>query len=438
MSTRWIGLFVAVLASTAQGDDWPQWRGPKRDGVWREDGIVDKVPKKLEFVWRTPLGLGYAGPAVAGRRIFVMDRELAQGQRNPGNPFSRNAVGGNERVVCLDFDTGKVIWKHEYPCRYTISYPSGPRVTPTVADGKVYAIGAMGDMVCLDAETGKTIWSKNFVRDFGATVNTWGYSASPLVDGDNLIAVAGGEKAGVVALNKNTGATVWKALEFADFGYCPPMIFEFGGRRQLIVWSPIALHSLDPKDGTIFWEQPFRVKAGMTIATPVLDGDRLFVTAFYSGPMMMKLAADAPKAEVLWKGNSESEIKTDGLHAVMCTPVAVNGHIYGVCSYGQFRCLEAATGKRVWESLKPTGMGRWWNAFIVPQGDRYFIHNEQGELLSAKLSPKGFEETGRAFLIEPTNKANNRKVVWSHPAFAHRSVVARNDKEIVRVDLAAK
>lgn len=436
---RFAGLvFSMVVSATAHADDWPQWRGPHRDGVWRETGIIEKLPKVLKFRWKVPVGLGYAGPAVADNLVYVMDRQLDRGQSNPNNPFAKTPVGGTEGIVCLEVETGKVRWKYDYPCRYTISYPSGPRVTPTVDRGNVYAVGAMGDMFCCDAKSGKLIWKTNFVKEFGATVNTWGFSASPLVDGNHVIVIVGGANgAGVVAFNKDTGATVWKSLDFPDPGYCPPTIFEAGGARQLIVWSPKALDSLDPATGKVLWEQPFPIKAGMSISTPIREKEKLFVTAFYSGPMMMKLDDDKPTASILWKGKSESEINTDGLHAVMCTPVFKDDYIYGICSYGQLRCLKAATGERVWESLQPTGKGRWWNAFIVPQGDRFFIHNEQGDLITARLSPKGYEETSRAFLIAPTNKANNRKIVWSHPAFANKCVFARNDREIVCVDLSA-
>lgn len=435
-------VFLSVLiASACQAEDWPQWRGARRDGVWRESGIVETLPEKIPHVWKTPIGAGYAGPAVAGGRVYVTDRFLGQGQANPENPFSKDAVGGSERIVCLEEKTGKVLWTHEYPCRYTISYPAGPRATPTIHEGKVYSVGAMGDFFCLDAESGKVLWSKNYPRDFGTEINTWGMSAAPLIDGQNVILLVGGKNdSGVVALNKDTGAEVWRALEFADPGYAAPMIFQAGGARQLIVWNPDSLASLDPATGKTYWLEPFPLKAGLSIPTPIYDPQsrRLFVTAFYNGPLMMKLADDSPTASVLWKGKSNSEIKTDGLHAIMCTPCFQGDYLYGVCSYGQLRCLDATTGKRMWETFQATGEGRWWNAFILRHEDRYVLANEQGDLIFARFSPKGYEEISRGFLIEPTNKALRRKIVWSHPAFANRRVYARNDKEIVCADLAEK
>lgn len=434
-------VFLVGWACGAAADDWPQWRGPKRDGVWRETGIVESLPAKLTPVWKTAIGAGYAGPAVANGRVFVTDRLLDAGQENPSNPFSRDAVGGVERVLCLDEKTGEIVWKHVYPCRYTISYPSGPRATPTIDNGKAYVLGAMGDFFCMDAATGKILWQKSFTKDYGTEINTWGMSAAPLIEGSKVILLVGGKPgAGVVALDKETGAEIWRTLEFNDPGYAPPMIFEAGGARQLIIWSPDSLVSLDPETGKKYWEQPFPLKAGLSIPSPIVDPERrlLFVTAFYNGPLMMRLSDSAPQAKLLWKGKSNSEIKTDILHSIMPTPFFDNGYIYGVCSYGQLRGIEAETGKRVWETFKATGEGRWWNAFLIKQSDRYFIANEQGDLIIARLSPTGYEELSRAFLIEPTGKAMRRNIVWSHPAFANKRIYARNDKEILCVDLAKK
>ena len=433
-------LSLVLIPDGASGDDWPQWRGPKRDGVWRENGIVEKLPAKLRIKWRREIGAGYAGPAVAGGRVYLADRILDRDERNPRNQFSRSAVRGKERVLCLDAESGEVVWEHAYPCRYEVMYPSGPRATPTAAGGKVYAVGAMGNLFCLDAAKGSVIWSKNYVDDYGTEINGWGMSSAPLIDGQKVIVLVGGtESRLVMALDKDSGKEIWRSLALDDPGYAAPVIFGEGRARQLIVWTPRHVNSLDPATGAVHWQQPFEVKSSLSIPTPIYDPKRqlLLVTSFYNGSLMLKLEREKPAAELLWKGKSSSEIKTDGLHAIMCTPFLDDGHIYGVCSYGQLRCLEAGTGKRVWETREPTGEGRWWHAFLIRHEDRYFLANEQGELITARLTPKGYEETSRAFLIEPTNRAQRRKVVWSHPAFANRSVYARNDREIVCADLAA-
>ena len=427
-----IGLLIVLgLFATAPAfaDDWPQWGGPQRDLVWREKGIVKTLPNVglLPRMWSTPIGEGYAGPAVANGRVYVMDRMKAE---------------GNERILCLDAANGKILWKHSYRVRYTVAYDAGPRMTPVVDDGKVYTIGAQGHMFCFNAETGEIVWQKNFVEDFQTKIPTWGMVASPLVDGQQLITLVGGaDKALVVSFDKATGKEIWRALEDSEPGYCPPMMFSFDGVRQVIIWHPHAVSSLNPANGETYWEIPFDVKASLCIPAPRQVGNRLFLTAFYNGPRMIEVGPGGKSARIVWKGNSNSEQRTDGLHSIMPTPWVTDSHIYGICSYGQLRCLDAKTGKRLWETFAATGEGRWWNAFLIPHEDQFFIHNDQGDLIIAELTPAGYKELSRSKLIEPTREndsSDGRKTIWSHPAFAMQSVFARNDKEIVRVNLAAE
>ncbi|MFM8271782.1 MAG: PQQ-binding-like beta-propeller repeat protein, partial [Gemmata sp.] len=180
---------VVAGGSLAAGDDWPQWMGPKRDNVWRESGILEKFPKGgPKVLWRSPIAAGYSGPAVADGKVFVTDRVLAKGAKNPEDPFdTENKIASTERVLCLDQKTGKELWKHEYECAYQISYPAGPRCTPLVSDGKVYTLGAMGDVCCFDANTGKVVWSVDFKKAYGAKPAIWGYAAHPVIDGKKLI-----------------------------------------------------------------------------------------------------------------------------------------------------------------------------------------------------------------------------------------------------------
>jgi outer membrane protein assembly factor BamB len=445
-----IAVVFGVASAPVLGDDWPQWLGPQRDGVWRESGIVDRFPSDGPPVrWRAPIGGGYAGPAVAGGRVYVTDRVLAEGVRNPDNPFQRGSIAGKERVLCLDDANGQVVWKHEYDCSYTVSYPAGPRTTPVVVDGKVWTLGSEGDLFCFETATGKVVWHRDLKKDFGVGTPVWGFSSNPLVDGNKLICLVGGEGSAAVAFDKSTGKELWRSLSVEGEhgpGYCPPMIYEAGGVRQLIVWHPTAVNSLDPETGKVHWSQEFKLQSGLSIPTPRKLGDNLFVTSFYNGPMMFKLDGERPAATLLWRGESNNERRTDKLHAIMSTPYLEDGHIYGVCSYGQLRCLKMDTGERVWETIKPTGAtgerggqgDRWCNAFLVKHEDRFFLANEKGELIIARLSPKGYDELSRAPLIEPTNFAMGRNIVWSHPAFANRSVYLRNDKEIACFSLAAE
>ena len=434
-------LLVAFAAIIERGhaDDWPQWLGPQRDGVWRETGLVKKFsPDGPPVRWRTKIGAGYAGPAVARGQVYVTDRQLAPNTSNPADPFQRGTILGTERVLCLNEADGKILWKHEYDCPYSVSYPAGPRTTPAVQGGKVYTLGAEGNLFCFEAETGKVLWSRELKMDYGMPTPLWGFAGHPLVDGQKVICLVGGPGSVAVAFNKDSGKEIWRALAAKEPGYCPPMIFEAGGKRQLIVWHPESINSLNPETGEVYWTQPFAVQQALTIPTPRLHGDRLLVSSFYNGSMMLQLDSTKPAATLLWRGKSKSERNTDGLHSIMSTPFFDGSHIYGVCSYGQFRCLNAGTGERVWESFEPTGgkEARWATTFIIKNGDRFFLPNEKGDLMIAKLSPKGYEEISRAHLLKPTNTAAGRDVVWCHPAFANRCIYWRNDEEIICASLA--
>jgi outer membrane protein assembly factor BamB len=445
-------LVSACAANTARADDWPQWLGLKRDGVWREAGILDKFPPGgPKPKWTAKIGGGYAGPAVAGGKVYVTDRVLAPGERNPDDPFSKGKIKGMERVICLNVADGEVQWVHEYPRTYEgLSYATGPRATPLVAGGKVYTLGAMGDLYCLNAENGQIIWWKELPKKYEFNVPMWGFAGHPLLDGDRLICLVGGKGSVAVAFNKDTGAEVWKNLSAKEPGYAPPMIYENEGKRLLIIWDPESINALDPVTGKRYWTTPFGDKkyvgAGMTIPTPRLTGDELYLSAFYAGSVLLKLHGEG-KPEVRWKAHGRSEMPedTEALHCVMSTPFIKDGHIYGVDSYGELRCLKLDTGERLWSTFAPvTGKStRWGNAFLTPQGDRVFLFNEKGELVIARLTPKGYEEIDRARILDPTTpipgfKGAARMVVWTYPAFADRCLFVRNDREIVCVSLAAE
>ena len=440
-----IKLVVASLAcalafgmAPAHAEDWPEWRGAGRMGVWTETGILERFPDSgLKVRWRTPVRAGYAGPAVAGGRVFVVDAQR-----------SLESMAVVERAVALDEETGAVLWTREWTTDYTgliFTWAVGPRATPTVDGDRVYVLGAAGILYCLDAETGDVIWRKDYKADYDAELPAWGMAGAPLVDGDLLICLVGGDPgAKLVAFDKRTGDEVWRALASdSEPGYSAPIVIEAGGVRQLILWHPEAVASLNPATGEVYWEQPVHADYAMSVATPVLSGRRLFVSSFYNGALMLGLDLDRPDSSVLWKSTSDSELMTEALHAVINTPVIQGDYIYGIGSYGQLRALDARTGERLWETQAVTQeRARWASAFIVRNGDRYFINNDRGELIIARFSPEGYEEIGRTELIAPTSDPGNRRrlktVNFSHPAYANGHVCARNDEEILCASLAAE
>ena len=341
---------VAIaLVGTVRADDWPQWLGPQRDGVWRETGVVDKFPESgLTVKWRVPVSLGYSGPAVADGRVYVTDfvRDSGTVANNPGQ---RTELTGHERVLCLNATDGKEIWKHSDSVLYKISYPSGPRTTPTVSGGKVYTLGAEGLLLCLDAERGNVVWSKDLKKEYKTESPIWGFCGAPLVDGQKLICLVGGVGSVAVAFDKDTGHELWKALSASESGYCPPSIIEAAGKRQLILWSADTLNSLDPETGSVFWSQPLKPGYGMSIAIPRVHGDFMFASGNGAVAAVLKLDKTKPGAEFVWRGTNKT-----ALYAANTTPVIDdNGILYGAdCTTGQFRAVKLETGERLWDTFK--------------------------------------------------------------------------------------
>ncbi len=432
---------ILIFPTLSFAEDWPQWGGKNRNGDWTETGILEKFPSDgLKIEWRAPIGGGYSGPVVSDEKIVVTDWKLS--------PETKR-LEGTERAVCLDEKTGKVLWTREWPADYSAlmqSYASGPRATPTIDADRVYLIGAVGNIFCLSMKTGDVIWQKDCVKEYKAAIPTWGASSAPLVDGDRVIFLAGADPDGkVMAFDKITGQERWRALSSRwEMGYSQPVIYEAGGKRQLIVWHPRAVSSLDPETGKVYWEQLDRTPSDMCIATPVKSGSYLFVASFYGGSMMMELDNAQPASKLLWriKGKSEMPGKTEALHAVITTPIIIGDYIYGTCSYGELRCLNAKTGERIWSSDKLGRQGRWGSAFWVRNGDRYFVNNDVGDLIIAQFTPEKYAELDRTKLIKPTTNAGfgprrlfETTVNWVQPAYANRHIVTRNDEEIIRASL---
>ena len=297
-------------------------------------------------------------------------------------------------------------------------------------------------MRCYEAESGKLLWDKNFVREFQCKPPPWGWASHPLVDGDKVITLVGGEGSAVVAFHKDTGKELWRALTVKEIGYAPVVIVEAGGKRQLIAWHTEAVNALDPETGRLYWSHKFPdgepVRPGITVATPLQIGNRLFMTCVHHGTLVLELTSEKPGAKLVWKGKSDNFEKPDTLHSLMSTPAVKDGYFYGICAFGELRCLDATTGKRLWETHQATWGKKtvFANAFLNPQGDRLFIFNDKGDLIIARPNPKGYEEIDRAHVLEPTLLSRGRDVVWSQPAYANRCMFARNDKEIVCVSLA--
>jgi len=438
-----IWILILIVTPPVRADDWPQWMGPRRDGVWREAGVVKAIPAGgLPVKWRVEVKGGYSGPAVANGRVYLTDYERTAGEL-ANAPNDRTLLAGRERILCLDAASGRLLWKHEYDCPYAISYASGPRCTPTVADGKVYVLGAEGNLTCLDALTGRLIWAKDFKKDYAAPTPIWGFCGHPLVDGRQLICLVGGEGSVAVAFDKDSGKELWRSLSASESGYCPPTLIESAGVRQLMIWDADNLNSLEPATGRLLWSQPLKPAYGMSIMAPQVadtkQGRVLFASGIGRVGALFSLAATEPAARVIWRGEPKTAV-----YCANSTPFIAGDVLYGCdCETGFLTAVDLTTGDRLWETGGPTmgsRRGRHGTAFLVRQepseAGRTWLFSETGDLILARLTPEKYEELGRVHLLDPTNECFGREVVWSHPAFANRCIFARNDRELVCGSLA--
>jgi outer membrane protein assembly factor BamB len=423
-------ILLIVFHSQELQDDWPDWRGPKRDGTWIETGIVKKFDSgQLNVKWSVPVAAGYSGPTVSGQRVYLTDRIA-----HPENL---------ERVLCFDAMNGTEIWSFSYDCDYVgVGYPAGPRASVVISDNRAYSLGTMGNLFCFESSSGKVLWSKDLNIDYRIRMPTWGISAAPLIVDEKIILnIGGSDNACVIALNKVTGKEIWRALN-DDTSYSAPVLIEQAGKPVVIVWTGQRVVGLDPETGSVYWAEEFRQEQMIiNIASPVLFENHLFVSNFFDGSMLIRLDEKSLSSGIVWQRAGRNERDTDALHCCISTPLLKGNYIYGVDSYGELRCLEMETGDRIWENLSAVKQARWANIHFIQNGELTYMFNENGELIIARLSDKGYEEISRAKLIEPTKEQLNRGgegVTWAHPAFAYKHVYVRSDKELVCADLSLK
>lgn len=435
---RWFaaGLIVALHVTVAPADDWPQWRGPTRDGIWRETGLIEKFAgPEVPILWRAPIGPGYSGPTVYRGLVYITDRVVEPSQQ--------------ERVLAFDAKTGKPAWSHVYDCAYArVGYQAGPRASIACDEDRAYSLGTMGHLFCFNAADGKVVWQHDLDKEYKIGMPIWGIAASPLVEGEHVIIQVGGEGACLVAFDKHTGKEAWRALD-DQASYAAPIMVTQNGRRVLLCMTGENVVGLNPATGEVYWTVEFKpTKMPIGVATPIVGSGRVFMTSFYDGGLMVKLndggpAGTNPSAEKLWHRRGFDERRTDALQSIISTPLFIGDYVYGVDSYGELRCLDAATGDRLWEDLTAVPRARWSTIHFVHNtaegaGDRVWMFNERGDLIIARLTPKGYEELSRAKLIEPTTDQLGQRggVCWAHPAYADKCVFARNDKELVCGKLA--
>jgi outer membrane protein assembly factor BamB len=397
----------------AATDEWPQWRGPNRDGISLAVGInKDWNRQKPALVWKIPMGRGFSSLAVAGGRVYTLDFDGQQ----------------HERVWCLDAGTGKVIWSYAYTADSRTGGYAGPRATPTVNDGKVYTVGADGLLLCLDADAqsttvGQVIWQHDLAGEFRAAKPGHGFACSPLVEGDMVIVQPGGPNASIVAFDRHTGKLVWKALS-DNSGYSSPVAATAAGVRQIICFTGKAAVGVRAQDGGELWRVPWLTAYDTNAATPVVVGDYAFFSAAYeAGCVLLHLAPDEKgvKAEPVYIRRR----KLMRNHHATC--VYRDGYLYG-CDSGRddLKCIDFRTGAEKWASSKE---GK--HSLLYADG-HLIVLNEGGNLALVEASPKEFQEKGQlpGILQGPE--------CWAMPALAGGFLYLRDHHQVVCLDLREK
>jgi outer membrane protein assembly factor BamB len=396
-------------ALAARAADWPQFLGPDRNGISRETNLTTSWPADGPVVkWKKSVGAGFSGPVVADGRLILFHRKADK-----------------EILDCFDAKTGGDIWHFEYPTAYQddFGFDDGPRASPCVADGKVYAMGAEGFVHCLDAKTGREIWSVNCKEKFDCAKGFFGMACSPLVEGGAVILNIGGRNgAGIVALDKSTGALRWKHGD-AEAGYSSPTAATINGTRYALVFTRAGLSALNPATGEDYFDFPWRSRehASVNAATPIIDSNLVFLTASYETGAAL-LSVEKGKARTVWSG-------TDSLSCHYATPVLFEGHLYGFDGRADpgmqprpsFRCVEMKTGRVCWSE------DNFGDGTATLAGGQLFILTYQGELIRAAASPKGFHAAARAQILPFGARA--------YPAISNGRLYARSKDQLVCIAL---
>jgi len=415
----------APKGGAAKGD-WPQWRGPNRDGHSAATGLLTKWPEGgPKLLWKIDkLGPGFGSPALAGGRLFILGSTTEDD-------------GGKEIALCLEPVSGKEHWRAEVGAFYNNGWGSGPRSTPTVDGEQVYVLGARGDLHCLNIQDGKKVWSKNLVTDFGGGIPNWGYSESVLIDGDRLICTPGGNKGALASLDKKTGEVKWRSEDLKDSaGYASVVPSTGGGTLQYITQTMQSVCGVRADDGKLLWRRADMRYAVAVIPTPIVYKDHVFVTAGYgAGCEVLKLSKDGEgvKAEKVYT----SKVITNHHGGV----IRVGEHVYGHSDQNsQWVCLEflkpgGEDGPDPAWTSKKLGKG----SVSYADGHLYCYSEDKGELALVKADPEEWKEAGRLVVPEKSKlRPSTRGKVWTHPVIADGKLYLRDYEWLFCYDLTGK
>lgn len=403
----WIVVAV-VLGTVGQaadvpnaGKDWPQFRGPNRDGVSKETGILSSWPEGgPKVLWRTELGQGYSGISVARGRLFTMF-----------------GVGSDEFVGCFDAATGEQLWRVRADKTWKDRFGDGPRSTPTVDGDVVYALSARGTLLALGVKDGATLWTRDLREDFDAHPPQWGVSTSPHVEGRLLLVnVGGGKGSSVVAFHKKSGEEVWRSQD-RKAGYSTPVAVTIGGVRQVLFFTGTALLSLLPEDGSLHWEQAWKTSYDVNASTPIfIPPDKIFISTGYDvGAALLRVKTEGERAtvETVWKDRV--------MRNKFSSSVYVDGHLYGF-DESTLKCIDAETGEMKWRAR---GYG---HGSLTYADGHLVVLGDLGALALVEATPEEYREKGRFKVFKDKT--------WTVPTLAGGKLYLRDQKELVSLDIS--
>ena len=400
-----LGIFATTFALPVLAADWPQWRGPSRDGISTESGWSVSWPKEgLKQSWKAEVGAGYGAVSVSKGRLYVM-----------GNTADKDTV------YCLDASTGKEVWAFSYDC--TAKDPNGyhgTRSTPTVDGDLVFTTSRQGHLFCLGAGDGNVKWSKEFQKDFGGKTPTWGFSISPLVENGLVIVEPGGSGAAVVALKKDTGEEAWKS-DGPPAGYSSPVTYTLNGERFIAVFSAQGGAGRRLSDGKEVWSFPWKTSYDVNAATPIVDGSKVFISSGYgTGCALYDVGTNS--AQEVWKNKNMRN------HVNSC--VLWKGYLYGF-DEGLLKCLDFNTGEVKWSE------GKYGKGSLMLADGKLLLYSERGQLGLAEASPEGYKELAfvQALQVRQSYPGGAAKQTWAMPVLANGKVYCRSQDDLVCLDV---
>jgi outer membrane protein assembly factor BamB len=397
-----LATLVSLLIGSAFAADWPQWRGPDRTDVSKETGLLKSWPKDgPALLWTyDQAGDGFAGLAIVGNVLYTMGSE-----------------NDKEYAYALDLKTRKKLWNTEIDAKFSDERGEGPRTTPTVSGDFVFTVGCKGTVTCLDKATGDKKWSVSMEKDLGGKAPNWGYSESPLVDGDQVIVSPGGSKGGIAALNKKTGAVIWQCKDLKDgAGHASAIVADVQGVHQYIQTTSKGVAGVDAKTGDLLWYYPESNFKVAVIPTPIYKDGFVYATSGYgAGCDLLKLTKEGGKFKAEKEYANKNMVNHHG------GVVLVGDYLYGYSDGKGWVCQNFKTGEVVW-SDKSLGKGS-----VTCADDHLYCYDEStGTCVLAEASPKGWKETGRFKIPQETKIPRKQGKIWTHPVVANGKLYLRD------------